>query len=199
MARTCADAGIYPMGEAVITLEAAGDLLGIERDALVSAGKRGWIRVYQRRRQAYAKVSLRTMQRFIATPRSWLLVAPDDIPDPELRWIAQDAQKAHAPARWWTTREIAEAVGLSRSAVVRRRAEGWGTDWERWGPHWFLFAAEPPPIGNGHDRRKDAARAFALEVSPAVAAHGLDHAAAQLNLNPDALRCRLRRAGVWPL
>jgi len=121
----------------------AADRLGVNVDSIGSVIRREWL-PNRRRRPARPQISLHTLTAFVAEPRAWLLVAPRDILDPDLRAAAMAAWQAAGEPRWWSAHDLAHACHITTSTVGWRRRNGWGTTWERWGPWWWHLGTEPP-------------------------------------------------------
>lgn len=127
-----------------ITLHGAALLLGTGDDPIRRAADRGWLPARRRRRRGYRYVTAAALRQFAADPRCWLIVAPEDIPDPELRAVALAARRAMPDHRWWSVADLARAYIVHPSVIRIWRRHGWG-EWTWYGHAAYLWAAAPPP------------------------------------------------------
>jgi hypothetical protein len=145
------------MGEAVSTLHSVSIRLDIDDNTVYSLAARGWLASRRRNRGGYRYVAEKGLRAFVATPRCWLVAPPHTIPDPDLRAVALEAQRA-TPGRWWSSAEIGLYYNVYPQTVSKWRRAGWGRTWEQWGKACFLWAEVPPPapvqIGVAHLSRK---------------------------------------------
>lgn len=127
------------------TINGAAALLGVDDSTAYSLAARGWLPSRRQRKSGYRFVSRAALRRLVAEPRFWIVLDPQDIPDPELRIVAMAARE-QTPGRWWAPGELAAIHHVHVNTIGNwRREYGWGGLWERWGPHWWLWAVEPPP------------------------------------------------------
>lgn len=172
------------------TLHAASVLLGIDDNTAYTLAAREWLPTRRKNTRRY--VTRAALCRLVQEPRCWLVVAPLDIPDPELRGLALTAQRA-TPGRWWSSHDLQAALCLCEQAVGRRRRAGWASgQWERWGAAWWLWADTLPPYEPCAASKAATAERW-RRAAELEAAHGRREAAALLGVTPNALRMLARR------